>query len=71
MLTDQGDVNGSNTQPIWKYLKENSTPPVKDIDWVCTISLPSSITPLTLVSLFRRLGVEHVVKGGHREIADS
>ena len=31
----QGDVNGPETQPIWKYLKENSNPPVQDIDWVC------------------------------------
>jgi hypothetical protein len=30
-------VNGSDTQPIWKYLKENSTPPVQDIDWVCPL----------------------------------
>lgn len=31
----QGDVNGAETQPIWKYLKENAEEPVKEIDWVC------------------------------------
>jgi len=36
-LMPQGDVNGADTQPIWKYLKENSNPPVKDIDWVCRL----------------------------------
>ena len=30
----QADVNGGDTQPLWKYLKEHSDPPVQDIDWV-------------------------------------
>jgi hypothetical protein len=34
LLTLQGDVNGDDTQPIWKYLKENAETPVQDIDWV-------------------------------------
>lgn len=29
----QGDVNGPDTQPIWKYLKEHAEPPVDNIDW--------------------------------------
>jgi hypothetical protein len=33
-LTIQADVNGPETQPIWKYLKSHSEPPVQDIDWV-------------------------------------
>lgn len=27
-------MNGDDTQPIWKYLKENAETPVQDIDWV-------------------------------------
>lgn len=29
----QGDVNGPDTQPIWKFLKANAEPPVENIDW--------------------------------------
>lgn len=29
----QGDVNGPDTQPIWKYLKAHAEPPVENIDW--------------------------------------
>lgn len=32
----QADVNGPETQPIWKYLKSHAEPPVEDIDWVST-----------------------------------
>ncbi|WVN85692.1 uncharacterized protein L203_100841 [Cryptococcus depauperatus CBS 7841] len=32
-LAKKGDVNGENTQPIWRYLKEHSEPPVENIDW--------------------------------------
>lgn len=27
-------MNGSDTQPIWKYLKENAETAVEEIDWV-------------------------------------
>jgi glutathione peroxidase-family protein len=36
-LTSQGDVNGPDTQPLYKYLKANSQPPVADIDWVSVV----------------------------------
>lgn len=39
-IAKKGDVNGPETQPIWKYLKENAEEPVKDIDWV-------SLTPVS------------------------
>ena len=32
-------MNGPETQPIWKYLKEHSETPVQDIDWVSNLSL--------------------------------
>ncbi|ODN93574.1 glutathione peroxidase [Cryptococcus wingfieldii CBS 7118] len=32
-IAKKADVNGENTQPIWRYLKEHADPPVKDIDW--------------------------------------
>lgn len=33
-IAKKGDVNGPDTQPIWKYLKENAEEPVDQIDWV-------------------------------------
>ena len=33
-ISMQGNVNGPETQPIWKYLKAQATPPVEEIDWV-------------------------------------
>ncbi|WVQ96599.1 hypothetical protein IAU59_003704 [Kwoniella sp. CBS 9459] len=32
-IAKKGDVNGPETQPIWKYLKEHSDSPVDNIDW--------------------------------------
>ncbi|OCF37325.1 glutathione peroxidase [Kwoniella heveanensis CBS 569] len=32
-IAKKADVNGPETQPIWKYLKEHSEPPVENIDW--------------------------------------
>ncbi|CAD6566271.1 MAG: hypothetical protein TREMPRED_002407 [Tremellales sp. Tagirdzhanova-0007] len=32
-ISMQGNVNGPETQPIWKYLKAQATPPVEEIDW--------------------------------------
>ncbi|WWC62971.1 uncharacterized protein I303_105569 [Kwoniella dejecticola CBS 10117] len=32
-IAKKADVNGPETQPIWKYLKENAQPPVENIDW--------------------------------------
>jgi hypothetical protein len=47
----QGDVNGPDTQPIWKLLKESAEPAVKDIDWVgsCILAMRAltSVLPRT------------------------
>ncbi|WVR06655.1 hypothetical protein IAU60_003687 [Kwoniella sp. DSM 27419] len=32
-IAKKGDVNGPDTQPIWKYLKEHAETPVESIDW--------------------------------------
>ncbi|KAI9634617.1 putative glutathione peroxidase [Dioszegia hungarica] len=32
-IAKKGDVNGPETQPIWKTLKASAQPPIQDIDW--------------------------------------
>ena len=55
-------MNGADTQPIWKYLKSHSEPPVEDIDWVSTVPPQTPCDSLWACRRTVYVGIGHGVR---------